>query len=295
MQQEEQFINVGEVQLHVIIAGPKEGEPVVLLHGFPEFWYGWKNQISFLAEHGFRVIVPDQRGYNLSDKPQGAAAYHVNKLAQDIVGLMDALGYQQVNLAGHDWGAAVAWTIADNFPQRLKRLMILNVPHPRVMIQSMRAGNFRQLLKSWYMFYFQIPALPERMLSADDYNPMVRAMYAVGRKDSFVDADFEQYKQAWKQPGALTAMINWYRAAIRASAPGLASAKSPAPRITVPTLMLWGEQDGALGKELAPLSIAICDDGELIFFPEASHWVQHDKPAEVNQHMLRFFQTGSRG
>lgn len=288
MEIEKRFIQVGEIKLHVAFAGPEDGEPVILLHGFPEFWHGWKNQIPALAEQGFRVIAPDQRGYNLSDKPAGVAAYHIDILAQDIIGLMDGLGYEQVNLAGHDWGAAVAWIVAENYPQRLKRLMILNVPHPRVMARAFRTGNLRQLLKSWYMFYFQIPALPEKMLAANDYNAIIRGMLGIGIKGSFKREDFDAYKQAWKQPGALTAMLNWYRAAVRVA--GKAANTSPhAPRITVPTLMLWGEKDGALGKELAPASMELCDQGELIYFPEASHWIQHDEPAAVSQQMIQFF------
>jgi len=153
-------ITTNGINLHVVFAGPTEGIPVILLHGFPEFWRGWLKQIEPLANAGFRVIVPDQRGYNLSDKPKGVRAYTVDKLTGDILGLVNALGYQQVNLIGHDWGAMVAWVFAIHHPERLRKLGILNVPHPAVMLNFLRRGDPEQLRRSWYIFAFQIPWLP---------------------------------------------------------------------------------------------------------------------------------------
>ncbi len=286
---EKQFVRVGDIQLHVVTAGSMDGEPILLLHGFPEFWYGWHNQIPFLAEQGYRVIAPDQRGYNLSDKPEGVDAYSLDKLAGDVVGLMDTLGYEQVNLVGHDWGAAVSWWVATLYPERLKKLIILNVPYPTVMMEAFRGGNIAQLFKSWYMGFFQIPGLPESVLSFNNFHGMVQGMNNIGHPHTFSEEDLQQYRTAWGQPNALTSMINWYRAIARGTGGSTPSGK---PRITVPTLMLWGEQDTALGKELAQPSIELCDEGELVFFPKATHWVQHDEAEDVNQLIHEFIRTG---
>ncbi len=278
---EKQFIKVGDIQLHVVMAGPEDGEPIILLHGFPEFWYGWKNQIPFLAEQGYRVIVPDQRGYNLSDKPHGIHHYQLDILAQDIVNLAKALNYDKINLVGHDWGAAVAWWIATIFPDKLKKLVILNVPYPTILAKQVSAGNFAQLLKSWYIGFFQIPFLPETLASLSDYAMMVKAIQDTANPGSFSAEDMDAYRRAWSQQSALTSMINWYRAIARYPIENDS-------RIVVPTLMLWGEQDRFLGTELAEPSIKLCDEGELIFYPGATHWIQHDKADLVNEDIHRF-------
>jgi len=158
-------LSTNGIHLLTALAGPKDGEPVFLLHGFPEAWFGWEAQIGPLAEAGFRVIVPDQRGYNLSDKPIGVSNYGMNILAQDILGLADALGYERFHLAGHDFGAMVSWNLAMHHPARIKRLAIANVPHPTVM-QNYLPTHLSQILKSWYAFFFQLPNLPERIVKA---------------------------------------------------------------------------------------------------------------------------------
>ena len=168
MNLEEQFIQTNGIRLHVVEAGPKSGPPVILLHGFPEFWYGWRKQIPVLAEAGFRVIVPDQRGYNLSDKPKGVRAYKLNQLTSDILGLIDALEYEKVNLVGHDWGAVVAWTLGIRNAERLHRLSIMNVPHPAVMKRFLQR-DIEQLRRSWYAILFQLPWIPESGMMANHW------------------------------------------------------------------------------------------------------------------------------
>ncbi|MGI8748579.1 MAG: alpha/beta fold hydrolase, partial [Deinococcus sp.] len=153
------------VTLHLVEAGPADGPPVVLLHGFPEFWYGWRRQIGALAEAGYRVMVPDMRGYNLSDKPCGVAAYGMEALTGDLLALLDARGYERASVVGHDWGAAVAWSFALRHPERVARLVILNVPHPAVFARTLRRSR-AQRARSWYMFFFQLPLLPELLLRA---------------------------------------------------------------------------------------------------------------------------------
>ena len=283
-----QFITTNNINLHVMTDGPENGTTVILLHGFPEFNYGWKNQIPALVEAGFRVIVPDQRGYNLSDKPRGIAAYDVDFLAKDIIGLLDHFGIQKAKLVGHDWGAIVAWTVAINHPERLEKLAILNVPHPDVMLDFIM-NNRIQRKKSWYVFFFQIPWLVEWMLGKNNFEYLERMLTRSGRKNTFTEADVVEYKKAWSQKGALTGMLNWYRAAMRRGLRYAFSRKNPpAQRVHVPTMILWGKRDIALSSEMAQPSIDLCDEGRLIFFPKSTHWVQHDASGEVNQKLIEF-------
>ncbi|HSP07779.1 MAG TPA: alpha/beta hydrolase, partial [Acidobacteriota bacterium] len=150
---------VNGISLHVVEAGPEDGSPVFLLHGFPDFWRTWEKQMEFLAQQGFRAIAPDQRGYNLSDKPAPLAAYNIDQLAGDVTALMDAYGYPRATVIGHDWGGSVAWRTAHLFPDRIEKLVILNVPHSTVMKRALRTG-WRQRMRSWYIFLFQIPRIP---------------------------------------------------------------------------------------------------------------------------------------
>jgi pimeloyl-ACP methyl ester carboxylesterase len=283
-----QFIRTNNINLHVMTDGPEHGTAVILLHGFPQFHYGWKDQIPALTRAGFRVIVPDQRGYNLSDKPKGISAYDVDVLANDIIGLLDHFGIQKAKLVGHDWGAVVAWTVAINHPERLEKLAILNVPHPDVMTDFV-LHNPIQRKKSWYVFFFQLPWLVEWMLGKNDFEYLARMLVQSGRKNTFTDVDVAEHKKAWSQKGALTGMLNWYRAAMRRGLRfALGHEKSSARRVQVPTLMLWGKRDGALSSDMAQPSIDLCDTGGLIFYEKATHWVQNDASMEVNQKLIEF-------
>ena len=282
MELEHSYIETNGIKLHVVQAGPKSGVPVVLLHGFPEFWYGWRHQIPALAKAGCRVIVPDQRGYNLSDKPKGVKSYGVLTLVGDIIGLIDALGYEKANLVGHDWGAVVAWALAILHPERLHRLSIMNVPHPAVMKRFLQR-DLEQIRRSWYVFFFQLPWLPESGMRQDNWRGAQRALRGSGKIDTFTTDDIVKYKEAWSRPGAMTAMINWYRAIMRY--------QPPMPkdlRVKVRTLMMWGMKDFALSHRMARPSMDYVDEGNLIFFPEATHWVQHDAAEEVNHHLVDF-------
>ncbi len=283
---EHTHVSTNGVRLHVVLAGPAEGRPLILLHGFPDFWRGWLKQITPLARAGYRVIVPDQRGYNLSDKPQGVGAYRLEALTGDVIGLMDYFGYARANLAGHDWGAAVAWSVALAFPGRLERLAILNVPHPAVML-SYLARSPRQMLKSWYIGFFQIPRLADWLLSANQSAGLEQMLLRSRRPGTFSLEDLAEYKKAWSQPGAITGMLNWYRALARFR--GSALLGGAQARVRVRTLMLWGKHDVALSAEMATLSLALCDDGRLVFFDNATHWVQHDEAEAVTRHLLEFF------
>lgn len=276
------FIETSGIRLHVAQAGDENAPLVILLHGFPDFSHGWHAQISFLVEHGYRVWAPDQRGYNLSDKPGDIRAYRMDALVQDVIGLIDAAGVEQVYLVGHDWGAAVAWGVALAAPQRVRKLVIMNVPHPLVFAQTLR-GSFRQMLKSWYILFFQLPRLPEALLTRNHASGAVSLLKASGLPTTFTDQDFAQYVRAWTQPNAMRSMINWYRAIIR-SQPNL----SGDLRVHLPTLIIWGARDVALTLEMAQKSIEMCVDGRLVIFEDATHWVQHDKPNEVNALLADF-------
>lgn len=272
----------GAVTLHAVAAGPKNGPVVLLLHGFPEFWYSWHKQIDPLAAAGFRVIVPDQRGYNLSSKPSGVKSYALPELVSDIISIADQLGRERVFLAGHDWGAAVAWSVALLHPNSVAKLAILNVPHPSVMRRYLMK-NRRQLRKSWYMFFFQLPLLPETFFRRRNFRNGVASLVGSSRPGTFSPDDLAQYRAAWSQPGALTSMINWYRAAFRHRTP------FPDRTVRVPTRILWGVRDAFLMAEMAQESLRYCARAELITFPDATHWLQHEEPARVSQILIDFF------
>lgn len=281
-----QYIETNGIRLNVVHDGPDDGPLVILLHGFPEFSYGWRQQIPYLASAGYRVWAPDQRGYNLSDKPDGLAAYSLDELAADVVGLIDAAGQKKVFLVGHDWGASVAWWVAAKYPDRLSKMVVLNVPHGAVMQRNLRS-NFTQMRKSWYILFFQLPWLPEYLAQWQDWKMVAKSLTKSSRSGTFIDSDLDQYRQAWSQPNAYRSMLNWYRAVIRQPPKPSAS-----PRITVPTLLIWGTKDKFLGREMAQPSIDLCDDGELIFIEEATHWVQHEEAARVNQLIDSFLRDG---
>jgi pimeloyl-ACP methyl ester carboxylesterase len=268
--------------LNAVTAGPEDGPAVVLLHGFPEFWYGWRKQITPLAEAGFRVIVPDQRGYNQSSKPSAVRDYSLRELTADVIAIADRIGREKILLAGHDWGAAVAWNAVMRYPGRIEKLAVLNVSHPAVMLRFLKT-NPRQMLRSWYLPFFQIPRLPELLFSRDGTRTLLRT----SRPGTFSPEDLDRYREAWSQPGALTAMINWYRALLR-EMPDRAAAES---RVSVPTRILWGARDRFLMSAMAAESLKYCDHGELFEFPEATHWVQHEEPERVNRLLIEFFRA----
>jgi pimeloyl-ACP methyl ester carboxylesterase len=282
---EETFIKTNGIQLHTVMAGPQSGAPFVLLHGFPETWRCWIRQAPALAQAGCRVIMPDQRGYNLSDRPPGIKSYCVGELTKDILGLIDALNYDKVNLVGHDFGALIAWMLAIEHPERFHRLGIINVPHPAVMKRFLQR-DLEQMRRSLYALYFQLPWLPETIMSIGNYRVTALGMRRSGKHNAFTEEDIEKYKEAWSQPGAVTAMLNWYRAALRYP-PEITNGM----RVQIPALILWGVKDFALSRRMARPSLDYCDDGRLIFFPDATHWVQREEADEVNRHLLEFVFT----
>jgi len=279
---EELWFERGGVRLHAVAAGSKSGPVAIMLHGFPEFWYSWHKQIDPLARAGYRVVVPDQRGYNLSDKPRSIQAYAMPELVSDIREIIDQLGQEQIYLAGHDWGAAVAWATALYHPERLKKLAILNVPHPAVMLRALHR-NPRQMLRSWYIAFFQLPRLPEQFFARNNFRVGVASLVGSSLPGTFSAEDLERYREAWSRPGTVTAMINWYRA-FRGHRPKLAN-----PHIHVPTRILWGKRDRFLLPEMAQESVSYCDAAELTYFPDNTHWLQHERPDAITAALLAWF------
>ncbi|MFO7583482.1 MAG: alpha/beta hydrolase [Anaerolineales bacterium] len=272
-----------QIRLHLVLAGPADGTPVLLLHGFPEFWYGWRHQIMALAAKGFRVIAPDQRGYNLSSAPKDVASYGLEHLSQDVIAILDHYGIEKVLLAGHDWGAAVAWTVAILHPERIEKLAILNVPHPAVMLRTVRKSP-RQMLKSWYIVFFQIPGLADWLMSRNNFAGMIGMLKNSGKPTTFSAEDLEEYRKAYANSGGLTGMINWYRALIR-----FRPSMPRGVRLQMPVRILWGKNDLALSPEMAQNSLKYCVNGELFYFENATHWVQHDEAEAISKHLLEFF------
>jgi pimeloyl-ACP methyl ester carboxylesterase len=268
------------VRLNLVKAGPDDGPLVVLLHGFPEFWYGWRHQIGPLADAGYRVVVPDQRGYNRSDKPQALAAYGLDVLAGDILGVIEASGRSTAMVVGHDWGGVIAWRFALEYPDRVERLLILNAPHPAAYRRYV-LRHASQLRKSWYVLLFQLPVLPERRLARRNWLALKQALVRTSRPGTFSQDDLANYERAWSQPGAIHAMLNWYRALV-----GVRFRRLPDARVRVPTNIIWGVRDHFLDSALADESLALCEQGSLVRLETATHWLQHEFPTAVNRLLL---------
>ncbi len=270
------------LRFHALAAGPADGPLLLLLHGFPEAAHGWRRQIGPLAAAGFRVVAPDQRGIGRSSKPAGIAAYRLGRLADDAVAIVRALGRERVQVVGHDWGGVVAWHLAIHHADVVERVAILDAPHPAVFREYVRARP-SQRLKSWYMLFFQLPWLPEAVLRAGDFRRLAHALAATSRPGTFTPADLDAYRDAWRQPGALAGMLNWYRAVRQ----GSGSPHVPGP-VAVPVRVLWGDRDQALEPALADASVARCAAGEAFHFADATHWLQHEEPERVNALLLDF-------
>ena len=273
----EGYARVNDIDIHYVEAG--DGPLVVLLHGFPEFWYGWRQQIAPLVKAGFRVVAPDLRGYNLSSRLEGFTEYTADKPAEDIRGLIHELGAESAMVVGHDWGGSVAWTLAMNHPEVVDRLAILNAAHPRKLNEGLKTP--RQLLRSWYFFYFQFPWLPERRARRWHWRFFKR--FLRDARPAFSAEELDRYVEAWSQPGAAKAMIDYYRAAVRLGS------KQEVRTVTAPTLVIWGQGDRYLGPKLAePHQEDVPNLDRVERLPNASHWVHHDEAERVNELLVDF-------
>jgi pimeloyl-ACP methyl ester carboxylesterase len=263
---------VNNVRLHWVEAG--EGPPVLLLHGFPEFWYEWRHQLPAVAQMGFRAVAPDLRGYNLSEKPGGVSAYRIEQLVGDVQGLIRHLGVERAHVVGHDWGGLVAWWLAMMAPERVDRLVIINAPHPQAFRRELMTPD--QMLRSWYAAAFQVPLLPEAAFRANGFAMLQKIFRASSvRPGAFTDEDIRRYQEAAARPGAIEAMINYYRAAARNPSP-------PTRTIPHPTLLIWGEQDQALSIRLTEGLEPWVPDIRVERIPDVSHWVPAEAPDRVN-------------
>ena len=296
------YANVNGIRLHYAESGSGDNL-VVLLHGFPEFWYSWRHQLDALGK-SYHVVAPDMRGYNLSDKPPRVEDYRIEVLVEDVIGLIDYFGVERAALVAHDWGAGVAWAVAQKYPERVSKLAVLQVPPAAAWRANM---TLRQLLRSWYMFFFQLPRVPEWAIRRKGFAALDKTFKeTVARKGTFSDADVALYKEALARPGAVTAAVNYYRANVRrvisqrdnsgkrkrgsqtkVESESLKSIGNG--RIQVPTLFIFGEQDFAI------LPSTVSGVGKYIDAPyrelriaDSGHWVQNEAADEVNAALLEF-------
>ena len=278
---EHHSIETNGIKLHYVSQGT--GKLMLMLHGFPEFWYSWRHQIPEFADN-YRVVALDLRGYNDSDKPQELEAYKMSALIADVRGVIDGLGYKDCVLVAHDWGGAIAWSFAYAYPEMVEKLIVLNIPHPAKFVEGLKTPQ--QLLKSWYIFAFQIPWLPEFLFRLNDYQAIKNAFLGMAiDKTAFSEADLNAYRDAAAKPGALTAMINYYRCIFLSLFNGNDSYEKI---LDVPTLTIWGENDTALGKELTFGTEKYVKDWQIKYIPNCSHWVQQEQPALVNSYIREF-------
>ncbi|MGA7936280.1 MAG: alpha/beta hydrolase [Kovacikia sp.] len=281
------YLLTNRVKLHYVTQGA--GPLMLLLHGFPEFWYSWRHQIPEFARD-YKVVALDLRGYNDSDKPEPRSAYMMANFLEDVKGVIEGLGYDRCVLVGHDWGGMIAWNFAYAYPTWVTQLMVLNIPHPGKFAAGLRTPQ--QLFRSWYIFFFQLPVLPELLLQLNDYQALEQMLRGMAiNKSAFTEADIEAYKNAFAKPGALTAALNYYRNLFQ---PGGMNGRSWGV-LEVPTLMIWGEDDIPLGKELTYGTEKYVQNFRIRYIPDCSHWVQQEQPQLVNQYMREFLEEWGIG
>jgi epoxide hydrolase 4 len=274
--------------MRVARCGPAAAPLIIMLHGFPECWYSWRHQMRALSD-SFDCVAPEMRGYGETDAPHGVSNYTLDQLVGDVADLIDALGRKRATIIGHDWGGGVAWATALMRPDVIERLVVLNCPHLKRFGEEIRR-NPRQMIRSWYMLFFQIPRLPEAMFRARNYALLERAFRDNAiQKDAFSDADFAFFREAFRNPYSMTAAINYYRANLRTGLAAMSSGSWLDRKIDAPTLLIWGEQDFALGKELTyDMERLFAGTLEINYIADAGHWVQQEKPELVNQYLRAF-------
>jgi pimeloyl-ACP methyl ester carboxylesterase len=264
------------LEFSAVVAGPPAGELVLLLHGFPQSSYAWRHQMDALAAQGLRVVAPDLRGYGMSSKPADVRAYALTEIAADVLGMAESLGPRKITLVGHDWGAALTWYLAQHAPERVRRGVVINGPHPGTVL-SHALVHPAQWIKGSYVGFFQLPFVPEATLRANGFALLRRALQASAREGTFTEEDLDCYQAGWEVEGALTAMLNWYRALLRNPQ------HFEAGTIRVPMCVLWGDKDAALDAGLAEAGAARCETVEVHHFPQATHWLPEEEPEAVNE------------
>ena len=278
------YADLGDVRLHYVESGASHGPLVVLLHGFPEFWYSWRNQIPALAAAGWRVLAPDLRGYNLSDRPAEVRAYRPAYLVRDIERLIAHCGAERASVVGHDWGGTIAWLLAMHRPRRVERLVVMNAPHPAAFLRGVL--HPAQLWRSAYVVFFQLRWLPEAAIGAGRFALTRAALRAEPvRRGAFSGEDIERYIDALSRPGALSAGLNYYRALVRDT---LLGRRPRLRRIEAPVMVVWGDRDRYLRRQLAEPDPAWVPHARVEHLPQASHWLQSDEPDRVNRLLIDF-------
>ena len=276
------YAEINGIRMHWVEAGA--GELVVLLHGFPEFWYSWRHQIAALAP-GYRVVAPDLRGYNETER---RGPYDTDTLQQDVLSLIAHLGESSAHIMAHDWGGVIGWLLAIQHPEAVRTLTVCNLPHPAIFQRAIRRKP-RQMLKSWYVLAFQAPWLPQRLIAFRNYQALAKALIGDCRPGTFTREDIEAFLGAWRRQG-LSGGINWYRGLIRHPR----RLPDPLPKVVAPTLLIWGEDDQFLGKELTFGTDQYVEMLDLHYLPGVSHWVQQEAPGEVNQLLLAHLRAANQ-
>tara|TARA_R110001592_G_scaffold362925_2_gene678882 strand:+ start:10612 stop:11580 length:969 start_codon:yes stop_codon:yes gene_type:complete len=275
---EQDMVKVGDVSLNVVFAGPLNGKPVVLLHGFPEFWYAWRDVMAELAKAGYRVIVPDQRGYNSSEKPSNSNAYSLDKLAGDVSGLIKVLGYEHVFLAGHDFGGLVAWWTLALYPDQIERFVVINKPHPQA-IKEFEGSNPSI---SWYRQFLRVPYLPGYLSRLANWYLLSSNLRATSMPNTFPEEHMNQFRSAWDNEGAINSMGAWYRANANFEMP-------IDSKISVPGLFILAPNDAFSPVEMGRKSLDYMVNGQIIELEEGTHWVIQEKPKLIAQLLMQQF------
>lgn len=272
-------LGTDDVTLHLVTAGPADAPLVILLHGFPEYWGAWRRHVDAPADAGWRIAIPDQRGYGESSKPEAVTCYALDTLADDVMGIARHTGASRFSLVGHDLGGMVAWHLAAREPEVIERLAILNAPHPASFLPFALTHPL-QMLRSTYAGFFQLPWIPEALLRARDFALLEAALTRSARPGTFSNVELADYRTAWSAPGALHAMLNWYRA--------MPLAQPRAAPIQALVRIVWGDADNALEPGLADTALRYCLDGHVVRLPRASHWLHHEEPDRVSALLAEF-------
>ncbi len=279
------YYTVNHITLHVKEAGDTEAPAVLFLHGFPSFWHSWQQQIDYFSSLRYHVIVPDQRGYNESSKPNAVADYRLSLLVDDMVQLLAAMKVKKAYLVAHDWGGIVAWALLKTHPQLFVKAVIINAPY----LPSYAKPSVQQLRKSWYVYFFQLPRLPEWMMQRNDFALLEKVMKRSSVRGTFSTEDIGLYKEAWRKKGSMKAMINWYRALAKYSSDAKEIFGNRTP-VDVPVLLLWGNQDAFLEKASGICPAKHCTRFNQKEYADATHWLPMEKGSEVSEEIERFFQ-----
>ncbi|HEX2909646.1 MAG TPA: alpha/beta hydrolase [Chloroflexia bacterium] len=285
--QDEGFVHNGDVRLHYVAAGPPDGEPVLLIHGFPQFSYEWRYHLPALAAHGYRVVAPDLRGYHLSDRPNGVEHYRMKNLVSDIGAFYNAFGWQSANIVAHDWGGAISWLFVSFYPQMVKRFVVLDIPHPSAFQAGLR--HIEQIHKSWYIWFFQFSEIPERIIGQDLGSFLRFMMVDSARPGTFSPADFQAYLENLSLPGAFEAAINYYR---NGSNPATIYAENPAnfAPLQMPVLLIYGKQDFAFEEEVWTETARYCSGYfRSVGLEGVGHWTPEEAPEETLKLILEHF------